>query len=235
MGRATGRRKESLSHEQCLKKVCIIHIEKCKGLQNVSPAIVSLIHDHYRSDLNCHDPNIPKVICQKAHVALKALAAGQEAPTLPAPFDYSDVLVDRVLRSEVDQEHSCLICRLAKQSNFGVKKWRSSKFKLVSRPKLLCGICGGAYGRGLSHQCSPSNLASNLSHQFGSQELEQVASNAIKQKLRKSSGKSAAGGKISLRTKGPQQLPIVVRPPREKARQLTKERLEKLMKDDKLR
>ena len=233
MGRATGRRKVRLDHDQSLRKICIIHVKKCKGLQNITPAIASVIKAHYRSDLIFSDPNLPKVICSTSRTALLALSKGKKAPLLPAPYDYSNVLNDRVLRSGFEVEHSCLICNLARENNCPVGGLGLTKPVSVKHPKLLCGICGGGFGRGQDHHCLPSNLAVNLANQFGSQELEQVASNTIKRKLRKSSD-SLTTGKLSLRTKGP-KLPILVRPQKDVPKQLSKERLQTFMKDDNLR
>ena len=237
-------RKNKLTHDQCRRKVCIICMQKCKGVQIISPSVQILIDDHFLTGLSWRlDSRLPNVMCIDCRMKLVGKSQGKNVE-MPPFFDYSKILRPQTRLLLASCVHNCAVCEIAaarpvfgpgirnKKKKKGLVQMpflpATSTASLASAP-LLCSLCGSIFGRGHTHVCRPSNWA-KAAQNLPLEVREQLASSTIREK----SLGSTNGDAVTLKTGG-KEMRVLPNPQLSSARQTSASEISQIMSDENLR
>ena len=160
----------SNSHNENLKKVCIICIEKDKTIREVNPAGPTFrrLQKYFLSSLDFSSIIYPTGICDKDRKKLELIEKGIKMPSdLPLPFDFSKVQVTLITRNS--PKCCCVLCVVARETIKPgppkIKRGRPSTTQSTLppvAPVTVCQRCLSSVGRGLPHQCNISVRRENI-------------------------------------------------------------------------
>ena len=148
---------EKLTHDQCRLKICILCVDKKKGVGPISLKVRGFIKNHIPGLNFENDPRLPNGICDKCR---KNIQDPSKSHLLPERYDYSKFTVQHPTTSSPHNESACLVCKIGRMSAIDERKLvaMAAAQKVAGANLNVCPECLSYKAEGVVHDCKLSQL-----------------------------------------------------------------------------
>ena len=184
------------THEDYLKCVCLLCMQKCQNSKPISDQHYNTIERFVVGGLDKNDPRLPKVLCMSCIRVLYYHEENEFSRTIKV-FDYSKLRdIKTITRSKCDC--SCYVCAIGRYNSIGKSTTladssdtNTCNFKETKSVIKLCTHCLCEISRGKSHHCTITERRYNLIEMLvPSKTSEQAIAHCLKEKASKNDSNS---------------------------------------------